>query len=51
MMSIAALAMNGPGVGLWGAGMFLAAFAAQVMERYVFFVAAMGPRMTGGYKA
>jgi hypothetical protein len=24
---------------------------AQIMERYMFFVAAMGPRMTGGYKA
>lgn len=50
IMSIAALSMNGLAVGLWGAGMFLAAFASQVMERYVFFVAAMGPRMTGGYK-
>ena len=50
MMSIAALSMSGRAVGLWGAGMLLAAFVSQVMERYTFFAAAMGPRMTGGYK-
>ncbi|MDB6073592.1 MAG: molybdopterin oxidoreductase [Verrucomicrobiaceae bacterium] len=51
MMSIPALAMSGVAVSFWGCGMLLAAIAAQIMERCVFFVASMGPRMTGGYKA
>ena len=51
MMAIPALAMNGAAVGFWGAGMLLMALATQIMERYTFFAASMGPRMTGGYKA
>jgi len=50
MMSIPALSMNGASVAFWGVGMLLAAFASQIMERYTFFAAAMGLRMTGGYK-
>lgn len=50
MMSIPALSMSGAAVSFWGCGMLLAALAAQIMERCTFFVASMGPRMTGGYK-
>ena len=31
--------------------LFIIALISQVLERYCFFVAAMGMRMTGGYKA
>lgn len=34
----------------WGFCMLITGLASQIMERYTFFVAAMGPRMTGGYK-
>ena len=47
---IPALAMHGHGVDYSVAAMLLAGLAGQIIERYIFFVASMGPRMTGGYK-
>ena len=50
ILSLPALSTSGEGVSFWGFCMLITGLASQIMERYTFFVAAMGPRMTGGYK-
>ena len=49
-LGVGALASEGAAFVVWSSLLFLALLAGQVLERYTFFVAAMGPRMTGGYQ-
>lgn len=48
--AVGALASSDAACTFWTLLFFLATLAGQVLERYTFFVAAMGPRMTGGYQ-
>ena len=50
-LSVSALAMHGLPLIIFSAALLIVALAAQVLERYTFFVAVMGPRMTGGYRS
>lgn len=50
VFGVGALTSEGVVATAWTLGLFLSALTGQVLERYTFFVAAMGPRMTGGYQ-
>ncbi len=50
-LTVPALAMHGVWLTVFACALLVVAVTAQVLERYTFFVAVMGPRMTGGYKA
>ena len=50
IMTLSALVTNGTIASMCAFGALLATLASQIMDRYIFFVASMGPRMTGGYK-
>lgn len=45
-----ALAFDGAAMIVWSTLLILTSLAERLMERYMFFTAAMGPRMTGGYQ-
>ena len=49
--TVPALALHGVWLTVFTCALLIVALTAQVLERYTFFVAVMGPRMTGGYKA
>jgi DMSO reductase anchor subunit len=48
--AVGALTSSDAACTLWTVLFLLSTLAGQVLERYTFFVAAMGPRMTGGYQ-
>ncbi len=50
-LTVPAMVTSGMAAAFWCGALLVTAILAQILERYMFFVAAMGPRMTGGYKA
>ncbi len=51
VVAVPVMVASGMGAVMAAWGLFIIALISQVLERYCFFVAAMGMRMTGGYKA